>query len=173
MGCIYRRKKKLEDGTLIETGPYWLKYYRDGRPICESAETEVHADAKAKLQQKEGDIARGLPLTNKTTKILVNELLEDLKDEYRTNGRKTIGDLEGRCKNHIGPFFGRMKASSLTTANVRAFILVRQKARASNAEINRELAALKRAYSIALKGGKLLHKPYVPMLKEQRATGVL
>ena len=50
MGCIYRRKKKLEDGTLIETGPYWLKYYRHGRPICASAETEVYADAKAKLR---------------------------------------------------------------------------------------------------------------------------
>jgi integrase len=124
------------------------------------------AEAKAKLQQKEGDIARGLPLTNKTSRILVNELLDDLKDEYRTNGRKTIGDLEGRCKNHIGPFFGRMRASSLTTANVRAFILIRQKAGASNAEINRELAALKRAYSLALIGGKLLHKPYIPMVEE-------
>lgn len=31
MGCIYRRKKKLKNGTLVETGPYWLKYDRDGR----------------------------------------------------------------------------------------------------------------------------------------------
>ena len=30
MGCIYRRKKKLEDGSLIETD-YWIKYYRAGR----------------------------------------------------------------------------------------------------------------------------------------------
>ena len=39
------------------------------------------ADAKAKLQQKEGDLARGLPVTNKTARILVSELLEDLKDD--------------------------------------------------------------------------------------------
>ena len=36
----------------------------------------------------------------------------------------------------------------------------------SNAEINRELAALKRAFSLAVKDGKLMVKPYIPMLKE-------
>jgi hypothetical protein len=36
----------------------------------------------------------------------------------------------------------------------------------SNGEINRELTALKRAFSLAVQGGKLLHKPHIPMLKE-------
>jgi integrase len=36
----------------------------------------------------------------------------------------------------------------------------------SNAEINRELTTLKRMFSLALQSGKLLHKPHIPMLKE-------
>ncbi len=37
---------------------------------------------------------------------------------------------------------------------------------ASNAEINRELALLKRMFSRALQAGKLLYRPHIPLLKE-------
>ena len=37
---------------------------------------------------------------------------------------------------------------------------------ASNAEINRELAALKRAFTLAGQGGHLLTKPHIPLLRE-------
>jgi integrase len=36
----------------------------------------------------------------------------------------------------------------------------------SNAEINRELTALKRIFSLAIENGKLLHRPHIPMLTE-------
>lgn len=42
----------------------------------------------------------------------------------------------------------------------------RQDAGATNATINRELAVLKRAFSLAVKDAKLLHRPHVPMLEE-------
>jgi integrase len=37
---------------------------------------------------------------------------------------------------------------------------------ASNAEINRELAVVKRAFSLGARAGKILTKPYIPALKE-------
>jgi len=37
---------------------------------------------------------------------------------------------------------------------------------ATNAEINRELAAIKRAFSLGIQSGKVLMKPHIPMLKE-------
>lgn len=36
----------------------------------------------------------------------------------------------------------------------------------SNAEINRELTTLKRMFNLALQAGKLIQKPYTPMLRE-------
>src|SRR5262245_28104706 len=54
----------------------------------------------------------------------------------------------------------------VTTSNVRDFISQRQSAGASNGEINRELSAIKRAYNLAIQGGKLLRRPYIPMLRE-------
>jgi integrase len=42
----------------------------------------------------------------------------------------------------------------------------RQMAGVSNAEINRELTILKRIFSLAMQAGKLLHRPHVPLLRE-------
>src|SRR5215831_13711875 len=39
----------------------------------------------------------------------------------------------------------------------------------SNASINRELAALKRMFTLAIQAGKLSSKPYIPMLEENNA----
>ena len=78
----------------------------------------------------------------------------------------TEGDLETRFNKHLLPLFGGRRACAINTSQVRRFIALRQEAGASNAEINRELAALKRAFSLAVKDGKLMVKPHIPMLKE-------
>jgi integrase len=44
--------------------------------------------------------------------------------------------------------------------------LPRSAAPRGNAEINRELALLKRMFSLALQAGKLLYRPHIPMLRE-------
>ena len=63
--------------------------------------------------------------------------------------------------------------TTITTAALREFVAARQEAGASNAEINRELAVLRRAFNLAIQAGRLLAKPHVPMLKEQNTrTGV-
>jgi integrase len=93
-------------------------------------------------------------------------LLTDLETEYKVNGRDTLNDLRGRLRLHIRPYFGGRRAAAITTANIRHFISKRQEDGASNGEINRELSAIKRAYNLAIQGGKLMHRPYIPMLKE-------
>jgi hypothetical protein len=75
MGCIYRRKKKQADGTMVSTGPYWMKYYRNGSPFCESTHTERKSDAERELKKREGDIARGVPITSKVGRVLFDELI--------------------------------------------------------------------------------------------------
>jgi len=75
-------------------------------------------------------------------------------------------------EQHLEPFFGGRRAASITPADVRQYTLSRQVERTpqgkptSNATINRELSALKRAFSLGIDAGKLTHKPKIPMLKE-------
>jgi hypothetical protein len=89
-----------------------------------------------------------------------------LKTDYQINHKKTFDDLEARCRLHLVPFFGKHRASNLSTDEIRRYIQERQKRGAANGTINRELTALKRAYSLATLAGKLLWKPHIPMLAE-------
>ena len=151
MGSLYKR------GRIC-----WIKYYRNGRMMRESSHSNREASAKRILAMREGDTARGIPVTPRLMRVTVAELLEDVKND----GKKSYPDLEYRCRLYLEPFFGAVRASAVTTADVRNFILKRQTQGGSNTAINRELTALKRAFSMAVEAGKILMKPHIPMLAE-------
>jgi integrase len=56
--------------------------------------------------------------------------------------------------------------ATITSADVRAFTKRRLDAKVSAAEINRELAILKRMFTLAIHGNKLMVRPHIPMLQE-------
>jgi len=167
MGSIYKQKWKDNDGRTHESNVWWIKYYRNGKPVRQSSESTKETEAKKLLRLREGDVAKGVPVTPRFSRMTIDELPTDLETEYRVNGRDTLKDLEGRLRMHIRPYFGGRRAAAITTADIRDFISKRQNTGgASNREINRELAAIKRAFNLAIQGGKLIHAPYIPMLKE-------
>lgn len=75
-------------------------------------------------------------------------------------------DVEIRIRKHLAPVFGGRKAHQITSADVRTYSVQRQEQGASNGQINRELAALKRMYNIAFQEEKIAKKPHIPMLEE-------
>ncbi|HEV2984747.1 MAG TPA: hypothetical protein VGX46_10175 [Vicinamibacterales bacterium] len=100
-------------------------------------------------------------------------------NEYKVNCRRSLDVLETRLTKHLQPFFAGRRMSTITSADVRTYVthrlatpIVTGKGDAetslpvSNAENNRELTTLKRAFTLAVQGGKLLHQPHIPMLKE-------
>src|SRR4029077_13884810 len=93
MGMIYRRKKRdPTTGLLVETGPHWMKYYSEGRPIHESTRTVDRVEAKRLLKEKEGEVATGLYRGPKTERIQVEDLAALVKQDYQINKRKTTRD---------------------------------------------------------------------------------
>ena len=167
MGMIYRQK-----GRTV----WMLKYDRDGRPIVESSGTDVKDEARDTLKLREAAIVKGAPVTNRSGRVRFEDLAADIVNEYKANGRRSLGHLERRIALHLRPDFGGRRASTITTSDIRAYIASRQvpvvgddgtdRPGASNAEINRELAALKRMYTLAVQAEKLQHRPHIPMLEE-------
>jgi integrase len=155
MGSIYRRG-----------GVLWIKYYRNGIPMRESAETDKESVAKNLLKQREGDIVRGVPITPKTNRVTLDELATDVVNDYKTNGKRSLRDIERHFETHLKPVFSGWRMVNITTVEVRKYIAARQEEEASNATINRELCALKRAFSLGMQAGKLTYKPHIPMLRE-------
>ena len=64
------------------------------------------------------------------------------------------------------PTFKGKRLLGITTTEIRAYVATRQAIGAANATINRELAILKRMFTLAVQAGKLHAKPHIPMLRE-------
>ena len=78
MGVVYRQKNR---------STWMLKYYRDGRPIYESSGTRIKDEAKKVLRVREGDIAKGVPITSQTGRVRFEDAAKDLVNDYKTNNR--------------------------------------------------------------------------------------
>jgi integrase len=87
-------------------------------------------------------------------------------DDYRINGKRTLRDAEHRINKHLTPFFGGKRATAISTADIQAFIAVRQAAGASKGEINRELTLVRRAFNLGLQAELVVRKPAIRMLRE-------
>jgi integrase len=145
---------------------WWIKFQSGGRPQCISSGSDKKKIAEDLLKEREGEIVKGLPITAKVGKLKFEEARDDLLNDYTINGKRSLPTVKGRVANHLTPFFGGRRLSSIGTADVRAYVAHRQKAHAANGSINRELTTLKRMYTLALQAGKLLTRPYIPLLKE-------
>ena len=194
MGCLYRRKQKLADGSYRELPTWWIKYYQHGRAIRESTGKTKETAARKVLRTREGDVERGIPVSPKMDRLRFEEAAADLLNDYTTNQYDTRADAARRIDVHLTPSFGGRRMASITPADVRTYVArrkgatesvtrahsitrtdgtvqkVRERRRditgASNAEINRELAILKRMFTLAVEGGKLYHAPHIEMLRE-------
>jgi integrase len=174
MGSIYRPKYAPEGqtfkeakaaGTLRESAVWRLKYRAGGRIVRESSGTENQQEARRLLRLREGAAEEGKVTLPRADKVTVRELTDDLKTEYAANGRKSGDRLEFSLA-HLLPVFGDRRALRVVPADIEAYKAQRQKEGAANATINRELAALKRAFSLAVKGQKLPSAPYIKKLQE-------
>ena len=171
------KKARRNVGEIIQRGAiWWVRYYDlHGLRRFESSKSPDREEAEKLLRKRLTAKDAGLQPEAAIGKLTVKEALADVENDYTTNGKKSLKDVQGKIRLHLLPFFGEhRKMTTLTTAALREFIAARQEKDISNAEINRELAVLRRAFNLAIQSGRLLTKPYFPMLKERNTrTGFL
>lgn len=155
-GSIYKKR-----------GVFYIAYYTpDGKQVCESARTKDKAEARRVLQARLGQLAEGRYVGPAAERVTFDALAKGLFDDYRANDRRSLDMAEQRVRKHLRPFFGHKRAHDITSIDIQAFIAHRKEQRASNGEIGRELAALKRMFNIALHAETITKKPYIPTLAE-------
>lgn len=164
------KKARRNVGEIILRGSIWWVRYYDLRGLrrFESSKSTDREEAEKLLRKRLSAKDAGLQPEAAIGKLSLKEALADVVNDYTTNGKKSLKDVQGKIRLHLHPFFGEnRKMTTITTAALREFVAARQEAEASNAEINRELAVLRRAFNLAIQASRLQSKPHFPMLKER------
>ena len=107
----------------------------------------------------------GGPALPDPRRVAVDTLLQNLLAEYRLNGRRSVERADLSCR-HLLRFFQGRGATSVTGADVNRYADLRRHGEAAPATINRELAALRRAYRLAIRHGVLTTMAAITTLRE-------
>ena len=109
-------------------------------------------DAIDLLRRRDVDIiARGVPVTPKLGQLRFEEAAEDVINDYRTNGKRSLKVLQRRFTKHLEPFFGGRRMTSISTADIRQHIAKRQS----------DSFVVRRARRIVLPNGRINDMPVV------------
>jgi integrase len=194
MGQLFRRTYRSKNGTMKTCATWTIRWYRSGRPHEEATEFTRKGDAQNLLKLREGDIAKGKPITAAQFRLTFDDAAKTVLDDFKANGKRSLAVVTRRINKHLLPYFGGRRLSDISSDHVLAYIAKRQTdttvvrqaydwtgkngkvhhvpeqtrtiAAVANAEINRELQVLKRCFSLALKHGKIFTRPEIPMLRE-------
>lgn len=156
---------------------YWIKYYRGGIPVRESSGSEKVKDAEKLLRTRIGEIAVHTWVSPSDRRLLVDELYAAMLDDYRNNGLASLDGARQRWEREakegekpeagrLKKFFGGMRALAVSTDLLNRYITECREDGLSNATINRDMSALRRAFNLALKASKIQKIPSFPRLKE-------
>jgi len=155
-----------QTGQRKTAATWWIQYSVRGKRYRESSRSASRTDAVKLLKRRIGDAAEGRALGHDVEKTTFEHLSTILLEDYKANGRRSTCRAKSATQN-LRRFFSDSRAIDITEDRLNAYIVFRQQEHAANATINRELAALKRAFRLA--GKKVGQPPRFSMLRENNA----
>ena len=188
MGQVFQRNYRGADGQPRTCDTWTIRYFRNGRAIQEATKYKRKIDALNLLKLREGDIAKGVPISARGLRLTFDDAIEEVVRDYQMNGRRSVDCLRRRIDLHLKPFFGGRRMCDIGTEDIRRYITQRQSARtrtrrehavtrkgvtrtvkarewtidgASNGQIELELSNLKRAFTLAMQSGALQARPHI------------
>ena len=174
MKALQRPRVRGEGRVFLRGRMHWIAYCcrLDGkvREVRESAHTEIEAEAWALLADRVRKVRTPeVDFDPRVERITFDDLSEGFLRDYRVNRRRSVEHAE-RAVRRLRSVFGGVRALDIDTDRVQAYTDARLQEGAAPASINRELSALKRMFSVALKTRRgFRFRPYIPMLAENNA----
>jgi integrase len=154
------------DSIYLRGSTWWMSYFVNGRQIKESTKSTDEAEARRQLKVKIGEAAAGKDVIPE--RATINDLCALVLADYRLRKLRDAEILKWRIDAHIKPAVGSLLASRFTPHQVRQYVERRRSESASDATINREMAIVRRGFSLALREDPPLVRraPYIPKLEE-------
>lgn len=154
------------DGRVYRRGRRWyLDYYVNGERTREPTDAKTREEARILLRKRVVERDAGTIVVG-AARVRFDDLAKGLLEDYRANRRRSLRNVEARVRLHLTPFFGGRRVQSITSGHVTAYVAQRQAEGAPNSTINRELACLKRMFTLGMDAEKITRRPKIRMLVE-------
>jgi len=166
-----KRRRQHGKGSLFEHGRYWyMQYYVKGRRIKESTLKEKRDEAEQVLKRRLAEIELDQYHQEiSAERLTIGDVCELVLADYRLRKKKELKIATWRFHRHLEKTLGVVWARRATTKHFVNYIEVRREKGASDASINRELAIVRRGYTLAQQQDPplVVRVPYIPRLKEE------
>src|SRR6266699_1153246 len=155
-GRIYRRGRV-----------WWIRYFALGGHRYETSKSENRADAERLLKQRLGEIASGR--FQSAGGATVGTLLDLVIRDYRLTRKRSLADLEYRVNSTIRELIGKLKAAKFGINEIDRYVQVRSRTGAADGTINRELAIIRRGFTLGKRQNPpiVTQMPYFPKIGEE------
>lgn len=156
---VYRSK-----GELVTAKTWRFRYYdRRAHAYRDESGFKTETAAEKALRKRLSDLDAGKSGGGERTTF--KDLQDLIENDYRINGRDTLKKVE-QCFKHLKKGLGHLLAVDITEAKVAAYTRKRLDAGASTGTVNRELAALKRAFKLGERAQVVGRVPFIKLMRE-------
>jgi integrase len=162
---------------------WWIRYSYRGTKRRESSGSTNRADAVKLLKRRLGEMGQGKLPGPDAERVTLGDLGRMLTEDYALKGNRTTVRAE-QSLAHVYHYFGgrvgapderdpkhaveagkRTRALDITADMLTGYAVKRQEEGAKPATAQNELAALRRAFSLAVRASRLPQRPAFPVLK--------
>ena len=149
---------------------WWIEFWEEGVQHRESSRSQNEKEARKLLKQRRAELARDEFINPRNDRLLVKEFLDAVKLDYKLAGNRSQDTLAFRLAPLLDAF-GHMRASKVSTSMIETYKGKRLSAGKARATCNRELAVLKRAYTLAVEQKRISigKVPTITLLPEDNA----
>jgi integrase len=161
------KRERGEGSVYLRGRVWWVKLYVNGKARPESSGSTKRADAVRLLNRRRGEIASGRYCPD-ADRVTFEDLAQIIEADYRLQGRRSMPRLQLSLHN-LREHFGGERAVQITADRLTTYANARRAEDAALASISAELAALRRAFNLAVRAGRLQSRPHFPTLRVSNA----
>jgi integrase len=158
-----------DPGVFLRGSRFWIGYYHRGEYKRESVKLvtgkNTRVAAKRLLRERLRTAGTAQFIGPQTERVTFEAMASLYMTDFRVNGRRSIVDAE-RNVRVLAEVFGTDRALDITALRIAAYAEQRLADGMQPASVNRELAALRRMFKLAVMRGLLPTAPVIVLLAE-------